>query len=65
MLLALVTGKRASSIIKLSLKQGYLELGESTIVLQPLGLEKNTRPGHTAAPIVIEAYNQRYAQCII
>ena len=62
MLLALVTGKRASSISKLSLKKGYLELGESTIVL---GLEKNTRPGHRAAPIVIEAYNQRYAQCII
>ena len=63
MLLALVTGKRASSISKLSLKQGYLELGESTIVLQPLGLEKNTRPGHTAAPIVIEAYNQAPEIC--
>ena len=63
MLLALVTGKRASSISQLSLKQGYLEIGESTVVLQPLGLEKTTRPGHTAAPIVIEAYNQAPEIC--
>ena len=63
MLLALVTGKRASSLSMLSCKSGYMQIGESTVVLQPLGLEKNTRPGHTGGPIVIEAYNRSPEIC--
>ena len=63
MLLALVTGKRASSLSLLSVKQGYLQVGESTVVFQPLGLEKTTRPGHTGGPIMIEAYNEAPEVC--
>ena len=57
MLLALVTGRRASSLSLLSVKHGYLQVGESTVVFQPMGLEKTTRPGHTGGPILIETYN--------
>ena len=63
MLLALVTGKRASSLSLLSVKQGYLQVGESTVVFQPLGLEKTTRPGHMGGPIMIEAYNEAPEVC--
>ena len=63
MLLALVTGKRASSLSILSCRSGYLQIGESSIALQPLGLEKTTRPGHTGGPIVIEAYNRSPEIC--
>ena len=55
MLVALASAKRASSMCQLSVKQGYFVISESTVIMQPLGLEKTTRPGHKACPIVINA----------
>lgn len=63
MLLALVTGRRASSLNILTCRSGYLQIGESTVVFQPLGLEKTTRPGHIGGPIVIESYNKSPEIC--
>ena len=65
MLLALVTGKRSSSLSMLSLKPGYMEWVETKVVIQPLGLEKTTRPNHTAAPIILQAYNASPEICTV
>ena len=53
MLTALATAKRPSSMQLFSIKPGFLELGESKIRLQTLGLEKHTRPSFTNKPVVL------------
>ena len=45
MLLAFSSAKRLASLSLLIVKEGYLELGEQKVVLQPFGLEKHSRPG--------------------
>ena len=42
MLVALATAKRASSLKLLTTRSGYIEISEGKIVLQPLGLEKDS-----------------------
>ena len=63
MLLALATAKRASSLNSFSIKSGYFELAENSLVIQPLGLEKTTRPGHKATPISLETYKDGLYLC--
>ena len=63
MLLALATAKRASSLNLFSIKSGYFELSENSLVIQPLGLEKTTRPGHKANPISLESYKDSHDLC--
>ena len=63
MLLALATAKRASSLNLFSIKPGYFELSENSLVIQPLGLEKTTRPGHKANPISLESYKDGHDLC--
>ena len=41
-LLALACAKRVASLALLSLEDGYIQISESKIVLQPLGLEKHS-----------------------
>ena len=40
----------------LALKEGYCEVGESTVKFQPFGLEKMSRDGHVASSIEIEQF---------
>ena len=49
MLLALVTARRCSSLYLLTLKEGYCEIGESSVKFQPFGLEKTSRDGYVAS----------------
>ena len=63
MLLALATGKRASSIKLLSIKSGYIEVSEGKVVLQPFGLEKHSRLDRSFPPITIESYNEDPSLC--
>ena len=63
MLLALSTGKRASSLHLLSLEDGYCQISESKVVLQPLGLEKHSRPDKSFPPIVLKSFNENPTLC--
>ena len=63
MLLALSSAKRSASLSLLIVKEGYLELGEQKIVLQPCGLEKHSRPGFEGGPIEIEAFTASINIC--
>ena len=63
MLIALATGKRASSIRLLSTKPGYIEISEGKVVLQPCGLEKHSRLDQSFPPITIETYNEDQSLC--
>ena len=56
MLLALVTARRCSSLYLLTLKEGYCEIGESTVKFQPFGLEKTSCDGHVVSSIAIEQF---------
>ena len=56
MLLALVTGRRCSSLALLSTKRGFCEFSDSRVRLVPRGLEKTTRPEHLAQVITLEVY---------
>ena len=63
MLLALSSAKRLASLALLIVKEGYLELGEQKVVLQPCGLEKHSRPGFEGGPIEIEAFTASINIC--
>ena len=54
-LLALSCAKRVSSLSLLTVREGYLEVSEDKIVLQPFGLEKHSRPDFIGSPIEIKA----------
>ena len=56
MLLMLVTVRRCSFLYLLTLKEGYCEIGESTVKFQPFGLEKTSHDGHVASSIEIEQF---------
>ena len=58
MLLALATAKRCSSLTLLSLKKGFCEFSDSLVRLQPIGLEKHSRPDLVGEPIVLSSYNE-------
>lgn len=58
MLLALATAKRCSSLSLLTIKEGFCEISESMVRLQPVGLEKHSRPDMMGDPIVLKAYNE-------
>jgi hypothetical protein len=58
MLLALATAKRCSSLSLLTLKEGFCEISESMVRLQPAGLEKHNRPDMMGDPIVLRSYNE-------
>ena len=62
-LIAISSSKRVSSLSLLSIKRGYLEVGEDKIVLLPIGLEKHSRPGFLGGPIAIEAYKDSAKVC--
>ena len=53
-LLALACAKRISSLSLLTVREGYLEVCDRKVVLQPCGLEKHSRPGYVGGPIEIE-----------
>ena len=55
LLLALVTGKRCSSLALLSVKETHCQFSSSRVQLRPRGLEKTSRPGHTVKAITVEA----------
>ena len=63
MLVALATGKRASSIKLLTTKPGYIEVSEGKVVLQPLGLEKHSRLDKSFPPITLVSYNEDPSLC--
>ena len=63
MLLALASAKRCSSLALLSTREGFFELSESKVRLQPVGLEKKSGPDHIAPPIVIEAFMEDPRLC--
>jgi hypothetical protein len=63
MLVALATGKRASSIKLLTTKSGYIEISEGKIVMQPLGLEKHSRLDKSFPPITLTTYNEDPCLC--
>ena len=63
MLLALATGKRCSSLAYLTLKQGFCEIGETKLRMQPHGLQKHSRPDYMGPPIVLEAYTSDPSLC--
>ena len=56
MLVALASAKRVSSISNLTVRKGYMELSDSRIIMQPIALEKTSRPGYTARLVVIHSY---------
>jgi hypothetical protein len=56
MLLALASARRVSSLVLLSLNNGYCEISESKVKFQPAGLEKQSRVGHIAPPLEIDSY---------
>ena len=58
MLIALVTGRRCSSLALLSVKRGYCEFSDSRVRLVPCGLEKTTRPEHLAQVISLNSFEQ-------
>ena len=62
-LLAVATGRRCSSLSLLSTNEKFLQVSESRIVLQPVGLEKHTRPGYTSTPICLTAFNHNPGVC--
>ena len=62
-LLALSTGRRQDSIALLSTKKGYFEISELQARLQPIGLEKESRPEHIAPPIVINSFMENRRLC--
>lgn len=62
-LLAVCSAKRMDSISLLTIKKGYCEVNEFQARLQPLGLEKESRPTHIAPPIVLKAYAENRKLC--
>ena len=62
-LVAVSCAKRVSSLSLLSIKSGYFDLSEDKIVLQPIGLEKHSRPGFVGGPIQIEVYKESSNLC--
>ena len=63
MLVALATAKRASSLKLLTTRSGYIEISEGKIVLQPLGLEKDSRLDRSFPPITLRTYNEDPRLC--
>ena len=57
-LLAVVTGRRCSSLALLSTKPEYMQISESGATFQPVGFEKQSRPAHSNKPIELQAYNK-------
>ena len=57
MLLALATARRCSSLSMLTIKEDFCHIGESRLVFQPVGLEKESRPDHIAPPIQVEEFH--------
>ena len=56
MLLALASAKRCSSLILLSVKEGFFCLSDSKVKFQPIGLEKQSRENHISPPLELEVY---------
>ena len=65
MLVALATVKRASLLILLTTRSGYIEISEGKIVLQPLGLEKDSRLDRSFPPITLRTYNEDPRLCSV
>ena len=57
MLVALVSSKRPSSLTLLSIKEGFCEIGESSVRFQPINLEKSEGPEHFAGPLVFSQFS--------
>ena len=63
MLVALASAKRPSSLTLLSLKEGFCEIGESSVRFQPVGLEKTEGPSHCAPPLVLNRFTDDPRLC--
>ena len=47
----LAGAKRISSLSLLTVKEGYLEVGDKKVILQPCGLAKHSRPVYVGGPL--------------
>ena len=56
MLLAQATVRRVGSLVLLSLKPVYIEISDSSIKFQPIGLEKWTHVDSAPSPIQVEVF---------
>ena len=58
MLLALACSKRVSSLAMLSVNSKFCEISENYIKLQPIGLEKHSRPGLISTPVKLDSFKK-------
>ena len=63
MLVALASAKRPASLSLMSLKEGFCEVGESTIRFQPVDLEKTEGVGHCAPPLLLTQFTEDPRLC--
>ena len=63
MLVALATAKRPSSLSLLSIKDGFCQVGQSSIRFQPVELEKTEGMGHCAPPLLITQFTEDPRLC--
>ena len=63
MLVALATAKRPASLALLSIKEGFCEIGQSSIRFQPVDLEKTEGIGHCAPPLMLTQFTEDPRLC--
>ena len=63
MLVALATAKRPASLALLSIKEGFCEIGQSSIRFQPVDLERTEGIGHCAPPLMLTQFTEDPRLC--
>ena len=63
MLVALASAKRPASLALLSIKEGFCEIGQSSMHFQPVDLEKSEGLGHCAPPLLLSQFTEDPRLC--
>ena len=63
MLVALASAKRPNSLHLLSVRDGYHEVGASSVQFQPVDLEKTEGSHHSAQPLTLQGYTEDPRLC--